>query len=274
MSNIAPSIHSRPPATADELAAVEHPAHRAVVAHDPVLELERLVAVARGQRDRLQHHVDVVRMDEAEDRAPLGGEEVGRRVARDPLDLVGDHLQRVVRVPGGAVDRARDVLHQRPQQPVVGALLRRAQPGAGARDQLGAGERAVEIVVGAGVEHRVGHPALGGDRDRQHPRVPEPRDPRAACRHTAGASRPDESRSTITRSTGSSSSAAPAASARRTARGACPAARNQDWISGSAAPTTNTPACRRRTASPRATPPIIAANGPSRGRAVEGEPLA
>ena len=101
-------------------------------------------------------------------------EEVVRRVAGDPLDLVGDHLELVLRVPGAAVDRAGHVLHQRPQQAVVGALLRGAQPGPGARDQLRAGERPVQVVVGARVEHRVGHPALGGDGDGQHPRVPEP----------------------------------------------------------------------------------------------------
>ena len=50
-----------------------------------------------------------------------------------------------------------------------------AQPGARARDQLRAGERAVQVVVGARVEHRVGHPALGGDGDRQQPGVAEAR---------------------------------------------------------------------------------------------------
>ena len=53
MSKIAPSIHSRPPGAAHELAAVEHPAHRAVRVHDPVLEHERRVLGRRvGDRAR------------------------------------------------------------------------------------------------------------------------------------------------------------------------------------------------------------------------------
>ena len=99
----------------------------------------------------------------------------GRRVAGDALDLVADRLQHEVVVPGRAVDRARHVLHQRAQQAVVGALLGGAQAGARAGDQLRARERAVQVVVGAGVEHRVGHPALRGDRDRQQPGVAQAR---------------------------------------------------------------------------------------------------
>ena len=174
MSNSAPSSHSRPPGPGHGLAAVEHPAHLAVGAHDPVLEHERLAVLGR-LRDRLEHDVDVVGVDDREDRALGRGQEVGRRVARDPLDLVADRLQHEVVVPGRAVDRARHVLHQRPQQAVVGALLGGAQAGARAGDQLRARERAVQVVVGARVEHRVGHPALRGDRDRQQPGVPQAR---------------------------------------------------------------------------------------------------
>jgi hypothetical protein len=58
----------------------------------------------------------------------------------------------VARVPRGTVDRARDSRHQRAQQRIVGALLDGAQPGPHAREQLRAGERAVQVVVGADVE--------------------------------------------------------------------------------------------------------------------------
>ena len=78
----------------------------------------------------------VVGVDDAHERALRAGDEVLRRVARDALDLVADQLERVVGVPGRAVDRAGHVDHQRPQQRVVGALLRRAQAGARAGEQL------------------------------------------------------------------------------------------------------------------------------------------
>jgi hypothetical protein len=60
----------------------------------------------------------------------------------------------VVRVPRRAVDRAGDVDHQRAQQRVVGALLRGADAGARAGEQLGARERPRQVVVGAGLERR------------------------------------------------------------------------------------------------------------------------
>ena len=157
-----------------ELAAVEHPADLAVGAHDPVLERERL-PVGVGLGDGLEHVLVVVGVDDAHQRAAPAGQEVGGRIAGDALDLVADQLERVVRVPGRAVDGARHVLHHRPHQRVVGALLGGAQAGAGAREQLGAGERPVQVVVGAGVEHRVGHPALGLHGDRQQPGLLEPR---------------------------------------------------------------------------------------------------
>ena len=132
-----------------------------------------------------------------------------------------------------------------------------AQAGAGAGDQLGAGERAVQVVVGAGVEHRVGHPALGGDGDRQQPRVAEARvvaqRPADLGRVQPGGVAVDDDQvdrfglQRVTRR-----------EARRTARGACPAALNQDWISGSAAPTTSTPAMRVRTVRLLPLPRIIA----------------
>jgi hypothetical protein len=140
---------------------------------DPVLQPERRVDGGRldGRADLLL----VLGMDDREDRAVRAGQEVGRRVARDALDLVADQLERVPGVPGGAVDRARHVDHQRAQQGVVGALLGGAQAGPGAGQQLGARERAVQVVVGARVERRVGRPAPRLDGDGQHPRLLEAR---------------------------------------------------------------------------------------------------
>ena len=102
------------------------------------------------------HPLAVARVDDARQRPLRAGDEVRRRIARDPLDLVADQLQPVSGVPGGAVDRAGDVDHQRAHQRVVRALLRRPEAGAGAREQLAAGERAVQVVVGARVQRRVG----------------------------------------------------------------------------------------------------------------------
>ena len=66
-----------------------------------------------------------------------------------------------------------NVEHQRAHEPVVGALARRAQARAGAREQLAARERPVQVVVGAGGERRVGPAPLRGDG--QHPRSVEAR---------------------------------------------------------------------------------------------------
>ena len=112
-------------------------------------------------------------MDDAQQRAPRAGDEVRRQVARDALDLVADELDDVPGVPRRAIDGSRDVEHQRPHEPVVGALARRAQAGAGAREQLAARERPVQVVVGAGGEGRVGPAPLRGDG--QHPRSVEAR---------------------------------------------------------------------------------------------------
>ena len=70
---------------------------------------------------------------------------------------------------------AGHVDHERAQQCVVGALLGGAQAGPGAGQQLGAGERAVQVVVGAGIERVVRRAALGLHGDGQHPRLLEAR---------------------------------------------------------------------------------------------------
>jgi hypothetical protein len=84
-------------------------------------------------------------------------------------------------VPGRAVDGAGDVDHQRAHEPVVGALLRGAQARARPRQQLAARERAVQVVVGAGGQRGVGHPALRGDG--QQPRLVEARLPAQRLAH-------------------------------------------------------------------------------------------
>ena len=165
------AVHPEPAAgAADELAAVEHVADRAVRAHDPVLLRERLLVVARG-RDLAHDLLLVVRVDDAQQRPPRARDEVVRGIAGDPLDLVGDQLEPVPRVPGRAVDRAGDGRHQRAQQRVVGALVDGAQAGARACEQLHARERPVQVVVGADV----GDPAARRRRDREQPGAPQAR---------------------------------------------------------------------------------------------------
>jgi hypothetical protein len=167
------AVDPQPPARSrHELAAIEHPAHLAVGAHDPVLQGEGQLVLG-GVLHRALEHRAVVGMDDAQQRAPRAGHEVRRQVARDALDLVADELHHVPGVPRRAVDRTGDVEHQRPHEPIVGALARRAQAGPGAGEQLAARERPVQVVVGAGGERRVGPAALRGDG--QHPRAVEAR---------------------------------------------------------------------------------------------------
>ena len=122
-STITPSIQTRPPRPARQLAAVDHPAHRAVGADEPVLEDER---AAVGRLGRAGHHrLDVVRVHDAQQGAAPALDEVRRRVARDALDLVADELDGVAAVPRRAVQDAGDVGHQRAQQVVARAVARR-----------------------------------------------------------------------------------------------------------------------------------------------------
>ena len=169
MSKITPSIHSRPPKPDNELAAVEHPAHHAVGAHDPVFLRERALrigAVATSLSTFCWSSGWMMLMK----RPAVARDEVVRRVARDPLDLVGDQLEPVAGVPRRAVDRAGDRRHQRPQQRVVGALVHGAQARARPGEQLHARERPVQVVVGADV----GDPAAGRGRDREQPGAAQP----------------------------------------------------------------------------------------------------
>ena len=168
MSNSAPSHHSRPPAP--DTSWPRSSTHRTSPSARTIRysSTERLAVVAGVVQCRL-HLRAIVGVDDAPQRALLAGDEVRRRVAGDALDLVADQLDREVRVPGRAVDRAGDVDHQRAHQRVVGALLRGAQAGAGAGQQLGARERPVQVVVGAGVERGVRRALVGGDGERQQP---------------------------------------------------------------------------------------------------------
>ena len=114
-------------------------------------------------------------MDDADDRPPLAGDEVLGREARDPLDLVADQLDPVAGVPCRAIDRPRHVDHERAQERIVGALLRRPQADARPGEQLAPRERAIHVVVGAGAERRVRHPpAPRRAHDREHPGLADP----------------------------------------------------------------------------------------------------
>ena len=206
MSNSAPSIHSRPPGpcTSWPRSSTQRtwPSARTIRYSTTNALSGSAVAAATERGDALA----VARVHDAHQR-PLGaGDEVDGRVAGDPLDLVADQLERVAGVPGGAVDRARHVDQQGAHEHVVGALLGGAHAGAGAGEQLAAGERAVQVVVGARVERRVGAAALGRHRDREQPRVAQLDARRAARGRRPAASSPAGSRSTITRSAGSRSS--------------------------------------------------------------------
>ena len=172
MSNIAPSTHSRPPGpgTIWPRSSTQRSSPSARTIRYSMAKARSCSAACSTARIE---PVAVVGMDDAEHRAPRAGDEVGRQVARDALDLVADELDHVAGVPRRAIDGAGHVEHQRAHQPVIGALARRAQPGAGAREQLAARERPVQVVVGAGGERGVRSGALG--RDGQHPRPVEAR---------------------------------------------------------------------------------------------------
>ena len=215
MSKIAPSIHRRPPGprTSWPRSSTQRttPSARTIR-----YSTTKAPSSASARGDRLQHALAVVGMDDAHDRPLRARDEVLRRVARDPLDLVADQRERVVGVPRRAVDRARDVDHQRAQQRVVGALLRRAHAGARAGEQLGAREGPGQVVVGAGVQRGDGGLRVLAVGDREQPRLAQAGV--VAQRHADPASRPPGSPSTRISWAGASASAFSAAFASATTR--------------------------------------------------------
>ena len=98
-------------------APVEDPPHLPRRGDDPVLEDVRLAARERA-RDVAVHALAVVLVDDRVEAAPGVADEVVHRIAGDPLDLVADELHREVGVDVAAVDRARDVAHQRGDEPL------------------------------------------------------------------------------------------------------------------------------------------------------------
>src|SRR6185312_1492646 len=110
----------------DLLAALEHPGRRPVRADDAVLEPERPIG-RRRLSDPAVHLLAIVRVDDAPERAPRALDEVGRGVARDPLDLVADHRHRPVGVERAAVDGAGNVRDDGGQLPVAFVRLHAAR---------------------------------------------------------------------------------------------------------------------------------------------------
>ena len=159
------AVDPRAAGAARDVAAVEDPAHLAVGADDPVLEGEGALVLRRLLDDVLDP-LEVVRVHDAQQRAPRARDERRRRVAGDPLDLVADELDDVPGVPGGPVDGARHVEQERADERVVGAVAGRGETGPGAREELAATERPLEVVVGTRRQGVVRTP-----RDRQQPGV-------------------------------------------------------------------------------------------------------
>ena len=131
--------------------ALEHPADRAVAAHEPVLERERPAGPHR-LHDAVGDVVVVVGVLDARERADRVADEVGGRVAGHRLDLVAQPLHRPVAVAGAAVDRARDAVDQRAQHRVVGPQAGGAQARRDAQDQHVGVERDAHDVVRPCVE--------------------------------------------------------------------------------------------------------------------------
>ena len=113
-------------------------------------------------------------------------------------------------MPGRAVDRARHVDHQRAHERSSERCWAARRPARARASSSARVNGAVQVVVGAGVQRRVGHLRPSRSRDRQQPRLAEAGvvAQRAA---DAAASPAAVSRSTITRSGGASASASSAA---------------------------------------------------------------
>ena len=147
----------------------------------------------------------------------------------------------MVRVPGGAVDRAGHRGEHGAQHRVVRALLDGAQARAHAREELRTRERPVQVVVGADVVGRLGGAAPRGPGEGEEPGAAEAR---VLAQDDAGRGRLQPAGLAVDdhQLRGLLASAVSAAAARGAVRIVWPSARSQEPSSGSAAPTTSTPA--------------------------------
>src|ERR671920_530543 len=91
-----------------ELATLEHPGDPAVGPHDPVLEDERTLCLARLEH-RVLDWLSVLGMNHARVRPDRVVDEVLGWVTRYALDLVRDQLHGPIAIWRAPVDRARDV---------------------------------------------------------------------------------------------------------------------------------------------------------------------
>ncbi len=98
-------------------AAIEDPPHLPRRGDDPVLENVR-VAGRERVRDVAVHPLAVFLVDDGVEAAAGVADEVAHRISGDPLDLVADELHREVGIDVAAVDRARDVAHERGDEPL------------------------------------------------------------------------------------------------------------------------------------------------------------
>jgi hypothetical protein len=145
------------------LTAFEDPAHAAVAAPNPVLQLEGPAGID-GVHHRPFDVLAVVGVDDAGEGAYRGVDEVARRIARDRLDLVAQPLHRPVLVACAAVDGAGDVRDQRAQQRLIRPQTAGAQPRRHPRREHLRLEGNAHDVIGARLERLA---QLGGRVERR-----------------------------------------------------------------------------------------------------------
>ena len=118
MSKIAPSIQRRPPGpwTSWPRSSTQRTRRRRARSGTRARTAVGLVGRPRRRRAIASRSSGWMMLMQ---RPPRAGDEVGRRVAGDALDLVADQLELWSGVPGRAVDRAGHVDHQRAQSAVV-----------------------------------------------------------------------------------------------------------------------------------------------------------
>ena len=111
----------------DLLPALEHPRRRPVRPHDAVFEPVGTIGGRRSPHPAV-HVLAIVRVDDAPERAARALDEVRRRIAGDPLDLVADHRHRPVGVERAAIDGAGNVRDDGGQLPVALVRLHAPRP--------------------------------------------------------------------------------------------------------------------------------------------------